>query len=237
MNHRPLRVLVADDELMARRRVLRLLADLPDVVVVGECQDGAEVLAFLEDDAVDLVLLDVQMPRMTGTEALRALGDDGPTVIFTTAHPEHAVAAFDGGATDYLLKPIEAERLGKALDRARARRPRADAPRTDRLAVPTRKGVVLIKPDELVRAVLDGESLVLVTDRGSFFTDWRLSDLEARLPEDRFARVHRRALVQLDRVDRFEPLDSGGYFAWFADGTSVEVSRQVARRLRRDWGL
>src|SRR5262245_37397818 len=105
------RVLIADDEQMARRRVARLLTDIAGVAVVGECESGEELLARLEHQDVDVVLLDVQMPGMTGIEAKTRLGEDAPYVIFVTAHPDHAVAAFDVGAVDYVLKPVEAERL------------------------------------------------------------------------------------------------------------------------------
>lgn len=234
----PLRVLIADDESMARRRLLRLLEPLKDVIVVGECADGVEVLETVAEEPIDLVLLDIQMPRLTGVEALAAMGDDGPRVVFTTAHPEHALAAWDGGAVDYLLKPVELARLRKALDRVLAtRQVPAQEASSGRLAVETRKGVVLLQPTEVVRAVLDGQSLVLHTDRGAFFVSWRLAELEARLPKAGFVRVHRRGLVQLDRVERFESVESGGYLAHCDDGGVVEVSRQMARRLRREWGL
>ncbi|MFT6142746.1 MAG: two-component system LytT family response regulator [Myxococcota bacterium] len=233
-----LRVLIADDESMARRRLRRLLEPLVDVIVVGECSDGVEVLEAVAEEPIDLVLLDIQMPRLTGVEALAAMGSDGPHVVFTTAHPEHAVAAWDGGAIDYLLKPVELGRLRKALDRVLSARSTVVPERPpERLAVETRKGVVLLQPSEIVRAVLDGQSLVLHTDRGAFFVSWRLAELEARLPKTGFVRVHRRGLVQLDRVERFEPVDSGGYLAHCDDGGVVEVSRQIARQLRREWGL
>jgi two-component system LytT family response regulator len=110
-----LRVLVADDEAIARKRLVRLLTALPDVVVAGECADAHEVLARVRGGEVDVVLLDIQMPELSGIEALQLFPVDGPLVIFCTAHTAHAIAAFDLGAIDYLLKPIEAARLRKAL--------------------------------------------------------------------------------------------------------------------------
>ena len=117
----PLRVLVADDEAIARKRLVRLLAAMPDVAVAGECADAHEVLERVRAGGIDAVLLDIQMPELSGIEALQLFPADGPVVIFCTAHTAHAVAAFDLGAIDYLLKPIEAARLRKALDRARDR--------------------------------------------------------------------------------------------------------------------
>lgn len=233
-----LRVLVADDELMARKRLLRLLDGLGGVEVLGECADGEEVLARVDAGDVDVLLLDIHMPRLTGTEAMGLLGPDGPLVVFVTAYAEHAVKAFDGGAVDYLLKPVEADRLAKALDRARERLgPRGAGGPPDRLPVPTSKGVELIPLEALSHAVIEGASLVLHTDRGRLFTDWRLADLERRLPTDRFERVHRQALVNLARVVRLEDTGTGGWLAHLDGGATVVVSRQSARELRRRWGL
>jgi two-component system LytT family response regulator len=116
-----LRVLVADDELLARRRLLRLLGAMPDVEIAGECDSGEAVLARVRDGNVDVVLLDIQMPGLSGIEALQLMPADGPTIVFCTAHPDHALDAFDAGAIDYVLKPVEAPRLRRALERARGR--------------------------------------------------------------------------------------------------------------------
>ncbi|MEZ4239254.1 MAG: response regulator [Myxococcota bacterium] len=235
-----LRVLIADDELMARKRLTRLLAAVDDVTLVGEAVDGTEVLARVREVEVDVVLLDIHMPDLTGIDALGLLGEDGPLVVFTTAHADHAVSAFDGGAVDYLLKPIEPARLVRALERARERLLRRagppPTPSTTRLPLPTRKGLVLLDPADISHAAIDGESVVVVTRKGRFYTDLRLAALEGRLPAS-FLRVHRQAVVNLDRVERLEDADSGGYLAVLDDGARVAVSRQVARQLRRDWGL
>jgi DNA-binding LytR/AlgR family response regulator len=236
-----LRVLVADDEEMARRRLLRLLGALPSVDVVGTCADGEEVLARVAAGDVDVVLLDVHMPRLTGTEAMGLLGEDGPVVILTTAYPDYALEAFDAGVADYLLKPVEAAKLKRAIDRAYARihPPRLDrvSPGPDRLALPTRRGIALLDWVDVRYACIDGASVVVHTTRGPFYTDLRLGELEERLPAAHFLRAHRKALVQLARIERLEDQDSGGYLAILDDGTKVAVSRQVARRLRRDWDL
>ncbi|MEZ4382167.1 MAG: response regulator, partial [Nannocystaceae bacterium] len=119
---RDLRILIADDEALARRRLLRLLGELPGVEVAGECSSGAEVLAALDGGAeVDVVLLDIRMPGLSGIETGALFPDDGPEIIYTTAYGEHALAAFDVGAVDYLLKPIDALKLRRALERARGR--------------------------------------------------------------------------------------------------------------------
>lgn len=239
-----LRVLVVDDELIARKRLSRLLAAMSDVEIAGECEDGEEVAPHVKDGGVDVVLLDIQMARVSGIEAMGVLDPDDPVVVFVTAHPSHAVEAFDGGAADYLLKPVEPARLKKALDRARERlelrrmrsEPHAPAP-PSRLAVPTRRGLVLVDPNEIRYALIEGETVLLHTTRGTFVTDFRIAALEKKLAGDRFERVHRRVLLNLDHVASLEPLETGGYIAITTDGGKVPISRQSARRLRRRWAL
>ncbi|MBL8957194.1 MAG: response regulator transcription factor [Myxococcaceae bacterium] len=238
-----LRVLIADDEQVARSRLQRLLKAMPDVEVVGECEDGDQVLTRVREGGVDVVLLDIQMPKLKGTEALALWPKDGPQVVFCTAHGQHALEAFDGGALDYVLKPVEAARLSKALARARER---GSAERfqevvskfqIDRLPITTRQGVVLIDPDSISHAVLEGELVTVFAGNEKHLTDYSLNELEERLGRGRFERVHRRALLNLKAVARLEPLDTGGYFARTHSGHSVEVSRQAARDLRKRLGL
>jgi two-component system LytT family response regulator len=237
----PLRILVADDEQLARKRLVRLLADLPAVELAGECASGQEVLGRLAADVdVDVVLLDIAMPGLSGLETGALLPEDGPYIIFTTAHAEHALAAFDLGAVDYLLKPIDAVRLGKALARARHRlgvQAREAATEFVRLPVTTRQGIRLVDPRDLSHAVFDGELVTLHTASGPLLTDFSLQDLEDRLPAGVFERVHRRALINLEKLACLDPVESGGYTARMQGGDLVPISRQAARRLRRRLGL
>jgi len=238
-----LRVLIADDEELARRRLLRLLGELPGVEIAGECSRGAEVLARVsEGSAIDVVLLDIRMPGLSGIETGALFPDDGPEIIYTTAYGEHALAAFDVGAVDYLLKPIDARRLRRALDRVRPQRSREDAatdtpPPLRRLAIATREGVVLLDPATLAYATFDGSLVTLHGDHGTLLTDLSLQELEDRLPPSIFERVHRRALINLERIERLEPLETGGYRAHVRGGGEVPIARQAARRLRRRLGI
>jgi two-component system LytT family response regulator len=244
----PLRVLIADDELLARKRLTRLVGALPDVALCGECQSGEEVLQRVEAGGVDVVLLDIQMPGLSGLDAMQLLPADGPYVVFCTAHPDHAVKAFDQGAVDYLLKPIEPTRLQKALDRARSRdaqrrfqaeveRHKAAKPELQRLAIPTRQGIVLVDPQAISHAVLEGELVTVFTSQGDYLTDFTLQELQDKLPAGSFERVHRRALLNLGHVARLEPVESGGFVARTHRGQAVDVSRQAARELRKRLGL
>ena len=236
-----LRILIADDELLARKRLLRLLAEMDDVEAVGACENADEVLERVKGGGIDLLLLDIHMPGLSGIDALRMLGEGAPSVVFCTAHADHAVEAFDGGAVDYLLKPIAPDRLKKAIDRVRARTaptsipPRAAAASPDRLAVSTRQGIVLVDPRSITHAVLEGVLVTLGTTETEYVTDFSLQELEKKLPH--LLRVHRRALVNLAHVARLEPQETGGYLARTVRGHAVEVSRQSARELRKALGL
>lgn len=248
----PLRVVVCDDELMARKRVLRLLAELPGIEATFECESGEEVLAKLREEDVDVAILDINMPGLSGLETVMQMPEDRPYVIFLTAHPEHAVQAFDVGAVDYLLKPVDDARLSKAITRARASLDsgggggggaptegagEAVATRTSKLAIATHDGAALVNPGDVTHATFDGALVTVHTAARSILTDDTLQDLEAKLPKGPFERVHRRAIVNLDHVDRLESVDSGGYVACLSSGKRVDVSRQSARRLRRRLGL
>jgi two-component system LytT family response regulator len=242
-----LKVLIADDEEMARRRLKRLLSELRDVEVVAECATGAAALSMLESIDVDVAVLDVQMPGLSGLDLARAAADLGVEVVLATAHPEHAIAAYAHGVIDYVLKPVAAERLALALDRARSRvqaRPaRADAAAPaaqrpiDRLALTVNGEVRLLVPAEVAFAMLDGALVRLRVGDEVLWTELSLQELETRLASSGFLRVHRRALLNLAHVDRLRPLPTGGYVALTRAGDEVPVSRQEARRLRQRLGL
>jgi two-component system LytT family response regulator len=239
-----LRVLFADDEEMARKRLRRLLAALPDLEIVAECASGDAALSALETLEVDVAVLDVQMPGRTGLEVSEAAAELGVEIILATAHAEHAVEAYAQGVVDYVLKPVDAERLGVAIERARARVVRASdapdvlrAPALARLAVTVRGEVRLFAPGDVEHATLEGELVRLRVGDELVWTELTLQELETRLAGAGFLRVHRRALLNLAHVDRLRPLSTGGYLALTRRGDEVPVSRQEARRLRQRLGL
>lgn len=243
----PLRVLVCDDELMARKRVLRLLGELGGVEATMECESGEEVLQRLREDDVDVAILDVNMPGRSGIETVLAMPEERPYIVFLTAHPEHAVKAFEVGAVDYLMKPVDDARLAKALERARvfldgqAGRAVDEAPgpqKLGKLAIATHDGAALVSPAEITHATFDGALVSVHTSSRTILTDDTLQDLETKLASAGvFERVHRRAILNLDHVERLESVDSGGYVACLSTGKRVDVSRQSARKLRRRLGL
>ncbi len=242
----PLRVLVCDDELMARKRVLRLLGELAEIEATFECESGEQVLGRLREDDVDVAILDVNMPGMNGIDTVLAMPEERPYVIFLTAHPEHAVKAFEVGAVDYVLKPVDDARLSKAIERARTFLDHGPSARTGesapqkpaKLAIATHDGVALVSPVDVTHATFDGTLVSVHTSTRTILTDDTLQDLEAKLgPAGSFERVHRRAILNLDHVERLESVDSGGYVACLSTGKRVDVSRQSARKLRRRLGL
>jgi two-component system LytT family response regulator len=231
---KPLRVVIADDELQARKRLQRLAAEHGDVEVVALCANADELLAALPGARADVLLLDISMPGRSGLEVHRLLGDSAgaPAIILVTAHAEHATTAFDLGVVDYVLKPVTADRLAKALARARGAT-RAPA----RLTVETRKGLVLLDPAELVLARADGTLVTLVTARGELPTALTLKALQARLPPQQFERVDRRHLLNLREIAQLQSRPTGGATAITRSGHKVPVSRAAARVLRRRLAL
>jgi two-component system, LytTR family, response regulator len=230
----PLRVLLADDESMARQRLERFLKTFPEVVLTRSCESAEEVLDEVRKRPVDVLLLDIQMPGLSGLEAAQLLPEPRPYVIFCTAHREHAVEAFDHGAVDYLLKPVDPARLRKALERAQRR---LESSPVDRLPIVTRHGIRLLRPEDISHVVLDGELATVFTATEQLLTDATLQELQDKLAPFGFERVHRRALLHLGRVARLTPLETGGFLAHVRPGQEVEISRQVARELRRRLGL
>lgn len=239
-----LRVLVADDEEMARRRLSRLAAAVGGVVVVAECATGDAALDALESLEIDVAVLDIEMPGLSGLDLSAAAADLGVEIVLATAHAEHALAAFERGVADYVLKPVDGARLAQALERVRARvgHARAAAPGVtsatpaERIAIEAHGEVRLFAPSDVESALLDGELVRLRVGHETIWTDRSLADLEARLGEP-FLRVHRRALLALAHVDRLRPLSTGGYVALTRSGDEIPVSRQAARRLRQRLGI
>jgi two-component system LytT family response regulator len=238
---RSLRVALADDEAMARKRLSRLVESLKDAELVGAFESATELLEALPGLQADVVLLDIQMPELTGLDAAALLAQEGgPYVIFVTAHSEHALTAFEHGALDYVLKPVDVARLAQALARARRMLPRshdAEPELPPRLAIQTMKGIVLVDPQQISHAVYDGQLVTLCAAGRNIVTDWSLSELETRVPGGLLLRVHRRYLLNLAEVERLEPVEDGGYNAVTRAGAVVPVARQAARVLRKRLGL
>jgi two-component system LytT family response regulator len=247
----PLSVLVVDDEEPARRLLAELLAAEADVALVGECRNGFEAVQAIQSLAPDVVLLDVQMPKLDGFEVLELLPRaEGvrprPAVIFATAYDEYAVRAFEVHAVDYLLKPVSAERLHAALERARARLAAGDAgPDAAPLAKAARRGAplerILVRDGEKVHVVpasrvdyfeAQGDVVVLKMGEAKLKKATSLGELEEGLDPARFLRVHRSYILNLDRLAGLELYAKDSRVAILKDGTRLPVSRPGYARLR-----
>jgi two-component system LytT family response regulator len=232
------RALIVDDEALARERVRTLLEASDGVTIVGECSGGREAVDAIIDKRPDLVFLDVQMPDLNGFEVLEAVATEWlPAVIFVTAYDEYALKAFDVHAIDYLLKPIEPERFHKALARATKRDLLSflDAQPIDRLVIRTRSKVSFLKPSEIDWIEADGKHAVLHAGGGreTHVVRHTLARLEQRLAPHGFVRVHRSAIVNVDRIKELEPWFHGEYVVILKDGTKLTSSAAHSQALHR----
>jgi two-component system LytT family response regulator len=233
------RVLVVDDEEPARRRLVRMLERLGGIEVVGEAGDGEQALAMVRERAPELLLLDIDMPEMDGLELAELPGL--PPVIFTTAHAEHAVRAFEVAAVDYLLKPIARERLAEAIERARARMgrlavasPMAEAP--PRITARSGGTVHVIDASEITRFHATDKVTIFVHEGRELVLDDSLSALEVRLGPHGFFRTHRSELVSLTAVKALHS-EGGSTHVELRDGSRAAVGRRVVAELKRRLGI
>jgi DNA-binding LytR/AlgR family response regulator len=244
-----LRVVIADDEPRARQFLEKLLSEHENIEVAGVAKGGGEALALIAKTKPDAAFLDIHMPDLSGLEVARHLkGDDAPIVVFVTAYDQHAIEAFELAALDYVLKPIRRERLAETVQRVtRAKRSgNAAAVRTAlsseglqsntaplmRLPVRHRREVKLLDLSQ-VPVVFSRDRLVLARAEGKeFLVDYTLQELEERLPEGQFVRVHRGALVNMSAIESYGAED-GVLVLRLKDGTRIEASERRAAEVRR----
>lgn len=257
----PIRTLLVDDEPLARERMRMLLSRHSDVQVLAECADGPEAVGIIGALAPDLVFLDVEMPSLDGFGVLRELPADRlPTVVFVSAHDRYAVDAFETHAIDYLLKPVAADRVDRALDRIRARRREAAtaaqtaAPALQALLSELRRdpghatgqasraserfavkvdGTVHLIPMREIEWVEASGNYVRIHARGSAHPMRQtMKAMEDRLDAERFVRIHRGAIINVDCIRVLEPWMHGEYVVVMQDGTRLMASRVYVRRLK-----
>ena len=236
-----MRVLIADDEPIARQILSELLGEFPGVVVVGEAAHGRECVERVSELKPDVLLLDLQMPVLDGLAVARSLRSSAlPLVVYVTAFEQHALAAFETGAVDYLLKPVRKERLAAALDKARtqlagmARRPAAPAPPTELRRIVGRMGVDLhlIDPGDVVAFKAEGDTVLILTAQARYYSDYSLRALEVKLPVERFRRIHRSTIINTDHIQRISPLSSKRYMLVLTGGLEAVVSKRMAGVIR-----
>jgi len=249
-----LKTIVVDDEQLARDELRYLLEQLGGVEIVAQAGNGVEALRVIEEYQPDLVMLDVQMPGLTGFEVARRVFDAGleSQLVFVTAYDQYAIDAFEVNAVDYLLKPVEPERLATAVERVRKRlaaeKPRKEADlepllqmladrqaRREQLAIKVEERFLLVQTDEVVHASVEDDQIRVVTNSLSGTSNYRtLDELQARLDPAVFWRVHRSHLVNINKIKEIVPWFSRNYILKMKDakGTEIPVSRSQTRRLR-----
>lgn len=248
-----LRVVLADDERPARRFLINLLKTFPDVEVVGEAANGTDAIDLIESQKPDLALLDLNMPEAGGLDVARLVKAGAtPSIAFVTAYDEFAVQAFELNAIDYLLKPVDRERLATTLDRARSRATASDGERAsgltaasaaldtatrrtylERIPVRRRDETMILPVRQIASVVADGDLLHLTTATNERFTiSHRLHALESRLDPRRFVRLSRGTLAAVDQIQKVSPMPGGTYQVLLSNGQTLAVSRIQARLLR-----
>lgn len=230
-----LRTLVVDDEPLAIERMQILCAEQPGITLVGTAADGAAALRMIESLAPDLVLLDIAMPELDGMAVAKTLGrcSDGPTpaIIFVTAFDGFAIEAFDLAAVDYLLKPVSADRLRRAIDRVAERRripeagEAASSPHVEEFWVPHRSELVRIAAIDIERIDAERDYMRLNVGQRSYLLHQTIGALEARLDPARFIRLHRSVIVRKDRIVRLGHDRAGAWHAELLDGAQVRIGR------------
>lgn len=246
----PIRAMIVDDEPLARRSIAVLLARDPEVEVVGE-GSGKDALEQIPELAPDLLFLDIQMPELTGFDLLDQLDPNAiPTVVFVTAYDQFAIRAFDREAVDYLLKPFDDARFEKALARAKEQvRHRATAPpagkvfaaleriggnRPARRILVTHQGSLVVLPVAEIDWIEAADYYVRIhLGTRSYLHRESMGELEARLDPEKFCRVHRSAIVHVDRIRELQPHFRGDWMAILRDGTQVRISRSRRDRLEQ----
>ena len=247
-----IRTLIVDDELLARERLRQLLQAEPEIELVGECADGQEAVVAIKKQSPDLIFLDVQMPELDGFGVIESItAQPPPVIVFVTAHDKFALRAFEVHAVDYLLKPFDRERfqkaLARALDRVKHREniSQADSQSAvlaelkppskplERLAVKTGGRVIFVKLADIDYIEAAHNYVELHVEKQSHLLRETLNSIEARLPADKFVRISRSVIVNIERVKELQPLFYGEYTVTLHNGVRLTLSRRYRDKLQQ----
>ena len=233
-----IKALVVDDEALARRNVTVLLSRDPDIGSVVECESGQEAVAQIRRSKPDLVFLDVQMPECGGFDVLELLGSDlPPTIIFVTAYDEYALRAFEAGALDYLLKPFDDSRFDRALRRAKERLAHLPQPVMERLVVRSQGRVLFVSVGDIDWIEAADYYACLHVGTETHILRRSLSELEQDLGDEKFIRIHRSIVVNLDRIHGLELQAGGEYEVVLKSKVRLRLSRRFRKRLQERMGV
>jgi len=242
MNKR--RVLIVDDEPLARKAMALALAEFPEIEIIGECADGFEAVKVINKEKPEVVFLDIQMPKLDGFDVLELL-DDPPFIVFVTAYNEYALKAFESHALDYILKPVKIERLGKTLERVEKQLSMSERQQVNRLLehhkqdqiplerilIRDRNLIHILQVEEISHIEAQDDYVALYSGERSYLKKETLSGLEKRLDGRRFVRIHRSYLLNIDYLSKIEPYAKDSKIAALKNGKTLPISRSGYQRL------
>jgi two-component system LytT family response regulator len=240
MPERLLRVLIVDDEILARQRIEDLLTKEENVVIAGTASDGESAIEAIRELRPDLVFLDIQMPGLSGLEVAKELGGEMPATVFVTAYDQHAVKAFELEAVDYLVKPFDDERFEQAFRRARRRAVESPVKSDDyavRIPVELRGQIRAVPVERIEYITASGPYAELHVDGRTFVVRERMQALEEKLDPLHFFRIHRSAIVRIDMIDVFLRHAGGDYGVRLKNGVELSVSRAKREELEARLGI
>lgn len=234
-----------DDELPARQIVESYLAAYPQIEIAAQCANGFEALKAVQELRPDIMFLDVQMPKITGIELLEVM-DNPPAVVFTTAYDEFAIKAFEMNAVDYLMKPFTVERFRKAVDKVRERLaqnapsvqtplalpPDGEGAELTRVVVKSGANIKVIPIDDILFIEAQEDYVMVHTEKGHFMKSQTMGHYEAHLPTQKFVRIHRSYIVNIDRIERLEAYDKETFLAVVPPSHKLKVSRTGYKKLK-----
>ena len=250
---KPIRALVVDDEPLAREIIREMIRRDAEIEIIGECGNGMDAVAMIEAERPDMVFLDIQMPEMDGFAVIEAVGaQDMPVVIFVTAYDQYAVNAFKVHALDYILKPFDWERFADALLRAKSqirresdlsdkldallRQMRKKHDFVERLIIKTNGRVIFLRTEEIDWIEAEGNYVRLHVGKDSYLQRDTIGGMEAKLDPTQFPRIHRSAIVNIDRVQELRPWFQGDYCVILRNGKELPLSRNYWDKLRQILG-
>ena len=246
-----MRVLLIDDEPLARSVVIEYLQSWPQIQIVQECSDGFEGVKAIAQHEPDLIFLDIQMPKINGFEMLELI-DQPPSVIFTTAFDEYAIKAFEEHAVDYLLKPFTKARFDKAvqkwMDQQQTSEPKQNtkqllenlqnsSPKNERVVVKTGNKIKIIPINDIIFLAADDDYVKIHTSEGSFLKNRTMAYFEQLLGEEEFVRVHRSYIIKINEITRIDPYEKESHLAILKSGEKIPVSKTGYPKLRQVLGL
>lgn len=232
-----IRVAVIDDEPPARRGIRTRLERWPELDVVAEAGEAAAGVREIQRHHPDVVFLDVEMPGADGFSLLQRLpASSRPLVVFVTAHDDRALQAFEAEAFDYVLKPIDDARFGRTIQRIIAHIGQRITRRVDRLIIRDRGRAVALEPSAIDWVKSDGDYVRIYAGHSNYLHDTTLTALAEQLPQDRFVRIHRSTIVNVERIHALEPVTNGDYVVLLTTGARLKLSRTHRESLGRQLG-